>query len=63
MNSKLHVVSDAAGRRICMYLNAGRTSDYIGAAILSTQPKAGALFADRLYESDWFRNVLIANNI
>ena len=48
MNSKLHVVSDAAGRPICMYLSAGQTSDYIGAAaLLSTLPKAGVLLADR----------------
>ena len=64
MNSKLHVVSDAAGRPIYMYLSVGQTSDYIGvAALLSTLPKAGALLADRGYASDWFRNALIARNI
>lgn len=56
MNSKLHVVADARGRPICMYLSAGKTSDYIGAAAsLSSLPKAGALLADRDYDTDWFR--------
>ena len=64
MNSKLHVVSDTKGRPICMYLSAGQTSDYIGAAaLLSTLPKAGTLLADRGYDADWFRNALIARDI
>ena len=64
MNSKLHVVSDANGRPICMYLSAGQTSDYIGAAaLLSTLPKAGVLLADRGYDADLFRNALIARDI
>ena len=32
MNSKLHVVCDSKGRPIQMYLSAGQTSDYVGAA-------------------------------
>ena len=53
MNSKLHVVCDAAGRPIRMYLRAGQTSDFIGAAaLLSTLPKAGVLLADREYDAD-----------
>ncbi len=64
MNSKLHVVTDARGRPIRMYLSAGQTSDYIGAAaLLSTLPPAGALLADRGYDADWFRNALIARDI
>ncbi len=77
MNSKLHVVTDARGRPICMYLSAGQTSDYIGAAaLLSTLPPAGALLApshglqanhcratDRGYDADWLRNALIARDI
>jgi transposase len=64
MNSNLHVVSDRRGRPIRMYLSAGQTSDYIGAAaLLSTLPKAGALLADRGYDADWFRNALIARDI
>jgi transposase len=53
-----------ADRPIRMYLSAGQTSDYIGAAaLLSTLPKAGALLADRGYDADWFRNALIARDI
>ena len=64
MNSKLHVVSDGRGRPIRLYLSAGETSDYIGAAaLLSTLPKARALLADRGYDADWFRNALIARDI
>ncbi len=64
MNSKLHVVTDARGRPICMYLSAGQTSIYIGAAaLLSTLPSAGVLLVDRGYDADWFRNALIARNI
>ena len=57
MNSKLHVLADAKGRPIGMFLSAGQTSDYIGArALLSSIPQAGALLADRGYDADWFRN-------
>jgi transposase len=64
MNSKLYVVADAKGRPICMYLSAGQTSDYIGAAaLLSSLPKAGALLADRGYDANWFRNALIERDI
>ena len=64
MNSKLHVESDARGRPICMYLSAGQTSDYIGAAaLLSTLPPARALLADRGYDADWLRNALITRDI
>ena len=60
MNSKLHVVSDAKGRPIRMYLSAGQTSDYMGAAaLLSSQPKATTLLADRGYRAivcHWFKD-------
>ena len=60
LNSKLHVVTDAKGRPIRMFLSAGQTSDYIGArALLSSIPPAGALLADCGYDADWFRNTLI----
>ena len=59
MNSKLHTVTDAKGRPIRMFLSAGQTSDYIGAAALvRSLPKAGALLADRGYDANWFRNAL-----
>ena len=64
MNSKLHVVSDAKGRPIRMYLSAGQTSDYIGAAaLLSSLPQAKTLLADRGYDANWFRNALIDRDI
>ena len=64
MNSKLHVVSDAKGRPIRMYPSAGQTSDYMGAAaLLSSQPKATTLLADRGYDANWFRNALIDRGI
>ena len=60
LNSKLHVLADALGRPIQMFLSAGQTSDYLGArALLSSIPKVGALLADRGYDADWFRNALI----
>ena len=53
LNSKLHVVTDAKGRPIGMYLSAGQTSDYIRArALLPSLPKAGTLLADRGYDAD-----------
>jgi transposase len=64
MNSKLHVLADAKGRPISMFLSAGQTSDYIGArALLSQVPQAGTLLADRGYDADWFRNALIDRDI
>ena len=64
MNSKLHVVSDAKGRPIRMYLSAGQTSDYMGAAaLLSSLPKGKTLLADRGHDANWFRNALIDRGI
>ena len=64
MNSKLHVVSDAKGRPIRMYLSAGQTSDFMGAAaLLSSLPQATTLLADRGYDANWFRNALIDRGI
>ena len=60
LNSKLHVLADAKGRPIQMFLSAGQTSDHIGArGLLPTIPQAGTLLADRGYDADWFRNALI----
>ena len=40
-----------------MFLSAGQTSDYTGAAaLLSVMPQAKVLLADRGYDADWFRN-------
>ena len=64
MNSKLHVLADAKGRPIGMFLSAGQTSDYIGArALLSEVPQARVLLADRGYDADWFCNALIERDI
>ena len=47
-----------------MYLSAGQTRDYIGAAaLLVGMPKAKVLLADRGYDADWFRNTLIYKEI
>ena len=64
MNSKLHVVCDSKGRPIQMYLSAGQTSDFTGAAgLLSTLPAAKVLLADRGYDANLFRNALIDREI
>ena len=60
----MHVLADAKGRPIHMFLSAGQTSDYIGArALLAQVPQAGSLLADRGYDADWFRNALIEREI
>ncbi|MCR9140438.1 MAG: IS5 family transposase [Alphaproteobacteria bacterium] len=59
MNSKLHAVTDAAGRPLRMFLTAGQRSDYIGArALLDGLPSADHLLADRGYDADWYREAL-----
>lgn len=69
MNTKLHAVTDVVtnavtdtnGRPIRMFLTAGQVSDYTGAAaLMSTLPPAEWLLAERGYDADWFRDVLIA---
>ena len=58
-NTKLHVVADALGRPIRLFMTAGQRSDYIGArALLSELPAATHMLADRGYDADWFRNEL-----
>lgn len=64
MNSKLHVVCDSKGRPIQMYLSAGQTSDYVGAAgLVRLLPPVKCLLADRGYDVDWLRSALIDMNI
>ncbi len=59
MNSKLHVVTDAAGHPLRMFLTAGQRSDYIGArALLDGLPAAEHMLAARGYEADWYHNAL-----
>ena len=64
MNSKLNVVCDGKGRPIQMYLSAGQTSDYVGAAgLLRLLPPVKCLLAGRGYDADWLRTALIDMNI
>jgi len=64
LNSKLHVLADAKGRPISMFLSAGQTSDYVGARVLlPAVPETGTLLADRGYDANWFRNALIDRGI
>ena len=59
MNSKLHSVTDAAGRPLRIFLTAGQRSDYIGArALLDGLPPAEHMLADRGYDADWYREAL-----
>jgi transposase len=47
-----------------MYLSAGQTSDYTGAAgLVSGMPSVKVLLADRGYDADWFRNALMDKGI
>jgi len=47
-----------------MYLSAGQTSDYTGAAgLMSGMPRVKVLLADRGYDADWFRNAWMDKGI
>ena len=55
---------DEAGKPVLLYLTAGQVSDYKGArALLPALPQAGALIADRGYDSAWFRQGLAERGI
>lgn len=59
MNSKLHAVTDAAGRPLRLFLTAGQRSGYIAArALLDALPPAKHLLADRGHGADWYRQAL-----
>jgi transposase len=59
MNTKLHAVTDSAGRPIRLFITAGQVSDYIGARALSgSLPAVDWLIANRGYDADWFREAL-----
>ena len=61
MNSKLHAVTDAAGRPLRMFLATDQRSDYIGArALLDGLPPAEHMLADRGYDADWYREAFEA---
>lgn len=47
-----------------LLLTEGQVSDYRGAAtIVPSLPEAGALIADRGYDSNWFRRALLGQGI
>ena len=59
--TKIHAVADAFGRLIAFDLTAGQMGDVRSAAGLIDQlPKAARLLADIAYDSDKFREFLIA---
>jgi transposase len=56
MNTKLHAVTDTAGRPIRFFMTAGQVSDYTGArALVSSLPAADWLLGNHGYDADWFR--------
>jgi transposase len=58
-NTKLHAVTDAIGRPVCMFMTSGQVSDYTGArALMGSLPPAKIMLADRGYDADWFRSDL-----
>ena len=60
MDTKLHAVTDTSGRPIRLFITAGQISDYTGAAaLLNSLPEADGLLADRGYDTDWFRKILV----
>lgn len=60
----MHAVCDGLGRPRTLYLSAGQTSDYTGAAaLLPSLPAAKILLADRGYDADWFRDALADKGI
>ena len=64
MNSKLHAVCDGQGRPLVMLLSEGQMSDFKGAALMIDDlPPAKALFGDKGYDADWFRDALAKRGI
>jgi putative transposase len=64
LNSKLHAVTDQYGKPLILLLTPGQVSDHKGAALmLAALPKAKSLTGDRGYDSDAFRNALMAKGI
>lgn len=59
MNSKLHAICDQIDRPLLMLLTEGQMSDHKCARLmLGALPPAKALFGDRGYDSNWFREAL-----
>lgn len=61
LNTKLHAVCNQHGKPAAMALTAGQVSDYKGASLpLNDLPQSPFLLADRGYDANWFRQLLIA---
>ena len=59
--TKIHAVASASGRLIAFDLTAGQIGDVRSAAgLIGTLPKAAQVLADTAYDSDKFREFLIA---
>ena len=59
--TKIHAVADTSGRLIAFDLTAGQMSDVRSAAgLIEKLPKAAQVLADTAYDSDKFREFLIA---
>ena len=64
MNSNLHAVTYAVGRRLRLFLTAGQRNQYIGArALLDDLPTTNHLLADRGHDADWYRETVESKRI
>jgi transposase len=64
LNSKLHAVCDGQGRPVVLLLTEGQMSDHRGAALMLPHlPQAKELLGDKGYDSNRFREALIAHGI
>ena len=64
MNSKLHAVCDGQGRPLVLLLSEGQMSDHKGARlVLDALPPARELIADRGYDSNTARALLVSREI
>ncbi len=62
--SKLHAVCDGEGRPVRLLLTEGQQSDHKGAAtLLPDLPPAKEMLGDKGYDSDAYREALIARGI
>ena len=64
MNTKLHALCNGEGKPLAFVLTEGQVSDYSGAKmLLNSLPSTQELLADRGYDADWFRAVLLRRGI
>lgn len=62
-SSRIHAKVDALGLPICFHITEGKASDIGMADVLVGSDRCEFLLADKGYDSDAFRQGLIANNI